>query len=65
MELDSKQRAELTDLLLGKFASVMSDKPGRTGLYEHRKKWVMQSRLAHLLIGCLMPIDYREQVRKI
>ena len=35
-ELDSKQRAELTELVLGKFASVMSDKPGRTSLYEHR-----------------------------
>ena len=35
-ELDGKQRAELTELLLGKFAKVLSDKPGRTSLYEHR-----------------------------
>ena len=35
-ELDSKQRAELTELLIGKFARVMSDKPGRTSLHEHR-----------------------------
>ena len=35
-ELDSKQRAELTELLFGKFARVMSDKLGRTSLYKHR-----------------------------
>ena len=61
-ELDSKQRAELTELLLGKFASVMSDKPGRTRLYEHR----IETDNANPVRSppYRLPHTYRERVRK-
>ena len=61
-ELDSKQRAELTELLIGKFARVMSDKPGRTSLYEHRIETDNAKPVRSPPYR--LPHAYRERVRK-
>ena len=61
-ELDSKQRAELTELLLGKFAKVLSDKPGRTSLHEHRIETDDAKPIR--LPPYRLPHAYRERVRK-